>query len=242
MTTSKRDHDQVGVDPLERLGGVGGLATEPGHVHGHAVDVRDVADLVDGVGDVVPAVLAEVEDEVDVGDLPVLGEQLGTGLPLLLGRGSDVGGQRTLVGDAVDLRHLLGLLVHGGQVLVGQPRLLVVDDQGGDVVGVDRVRELLEDFRRLGRLGQPGRGLVVLDVDQLRAERTDGGHQDQPDGEDDPLGDPAGELAGDVSMHGGNPFRGRGQSASGISLRRPAAPTFLIDDDAGSPKVTTQLV
>ena len=83
------------------------------------------------------------------------------------GCGRDVGGQRTLVGDAVDLRDLLGLLVHRGEVFVGEPRLAVVDDEGGDVVGVDRVRELLEDFRGLGRLGQPGRGLVVLDVDQL---------------------------------------------------------------------------
>ena len=69
--------------------------------------------------------------------------------------------------------------------------------------------------------------------DELDRQDARWGEQNHPDGEDDPFRDPAGELSGYLSMHGANPFRGWGQCASGFPLRRPAAPTFLIDD-AGS--------
>ena len=44
---------------------------------------------------------------------------------------------------------------------------------------------------------------------------------DDPGREDDPLGDSAGQLAGDLTMHEENSITRRGQSSSGYPLSRP---------------------
>ena len=49
--------DQVGVDALERLGGVGGLTAVARQVDGDAVDLGDLTHVLGGGWDVVPAVL-----------------------------------------------------------------------------------------------------------------------------------------------------------------------------------------
>ena len=202
------DQDEVGVDALERCGRVGGLAAVAGEVDLAAVERRDVADLLGGVRDGVPALGAEVQDEVEVGHLAVLGgERRHRGT---LG-GSGLGGgrrQHALLGDPLDLCDLLAVGLHGGPVVVGQPTVTVVDDQGRDVVGVHRLRELVQDLGRLGRAGQPRRRLVVEDRAELGGEDHHHAGDHQRHGEDDPLGDAAGERSGDLSMHG--PIRSGG--------------------------------
>ena len=115
----ERGEDQVGVDALEGLGGVGGLAAVAGEVDLSAVERGDLTDLVSGVGDVVPAVGSEVEHEVEVGDLAVLGHQRRHRRPL--GRGCLRGRRRqhALVGDAVDLGDLRAV---GLDLRRGRPR------------------------------------------------------------------------------------------------------------------------
>ena len=197
----ERGEDEVGVDALERLRGVGRLAAVAGEVDLTAVDLRDVADLVGGVGDRVPPVGAEVEHEVEVGDLPVLRHQRRDGCTLgCCGLG---GGRRqdALVRDAVELGDLRAVRLHRGEVVVGEPTVAVEDDQRRDVVGVDGLGELVEHLGRLGRPGQPRRRLVVLDVGQLGREAGHEAGDDEDRDEDDPLGDAAGERAGDLTMH-----------------------------------------
>ncbi len=214
------DHDQErraeqrSVDALERLGGVRSLTSETGQVDGDPVGLGDVADRVGGVGDVVPPVLAEVEREVGVGDGAVVGGELDreTGLS------RSVGSEDAISGHALDRRHLGGLLVHRGEVGVGQAAAPVVDDQGGDVVGVDGRGQLVGDLGGLGRRRQPGRGLVVLDVGELAVEPHGTREGEDPEGQDDPLGDGAGQPAGDLTVHVQESLRWRGWSASGISL------------------------
>ena len=52
------------------------------------------------------------------------------------------------------------------------PRAALVDDHGRDGVGVLEGRQLVQGTGRLGAAGQPGRGLVVLDVGQLAGEAS----------------------------------------------------------------------
>ena len=196
--------DEVGVDALERLGRVGGLTAVARQVDGDAVDLGDLTHVLGGGWDVVPAVLAEVEGEVEVADLPVVGDELNGDVLLL----RDVGGEHALVSDAVDLGDLGGLLVHGREVVVGQAGCTVVDDQRGDLVGVDGAGELLQHLGRLGALGEPGGSLVVLDVGQLGGQAAGDAEDDDPRHEDDPFGDSAGQLAGDLTMHALTPSRG----------------------------------
>jgi len=171
---------------------------------------RDLLDLVDRLLDLVPAVLAEVEREVDVGDLAVLGQQCRHVLALGLECRGAVGGEHAGVGDALDLGDLVGLLVDRRQVGLGEPSLAVVGDQGRDLVGVDLARELVGHPGRLSRGGDPGRllvvldvgELVVLDVGELAAEGTQHAGEHQHHDEDDPLGHGSGQLAGDLAVHG----------------------------------------
>ena len=197
-------HDEVGVDALERLGGVGGLTAVARQVDRDAVDLGDLTHVLGRGWDVVPAVLAEVEGEVEVADLAVVGDELDGDVLLL----RDVGGEHALVGHAVDLGDLGGLLVHRREVVVGQAGGAVVDDQGGDRVGVDRAGELVEHLGRLGARGEPGGRLVVLDVGQLGGQAGGDAEDDDPRDEDDPLGDSAGQLAGNLTMHALTPSRG----------------------------------
>ena len=76
---------------------------------------------------------------------------------------------------------------------------------GRDGVRVLERRQLVERPGRLGARGQPGGRLVVLDVGELGREAAGDDDDDEPHGQDDPLGDTAGELAGDLTMHGTTP-------------------------------------
>ncbi len=223
--------DQVGVDALEGLGGVGGLAAEAREVDGHTVDLRDVAGLVGGVRNRVPALVTEVPDEIEVADLAVVGEELLGQLHLLrhVGR-EDVGAAVVvLVGDAVDLLGDLGRLgVHRGEVVVGEAAVAVVDDERRDLVGVDGPGELVEDLGRLRGAGEPGRRLVVLDVGQLGVERHhEAGEQDHCQGHE-PLGDGAGEFSGDLTVHGQNSSSEDRHRHQVLSLLRPREPQGFI--------------
>ena len=82
-----------------------------------------------------------------------------------------------------------------------RPAVTFVDDHGRDGVGVLERRELVEGSRGLGGGGQPGRGLVVLDVGELRREAARHPDGQDPEDQHDPLGHAPRQLAGDLSMH-----------------------------------------
>ena len=160
-----------------------------------------------GVGHVLPAVLAEVERHGGLQRLSVGGGERPEDLAL----------------DAVELLDLGRLGLRGSEVLGREPGGLLVDDQGRDRVRVLEGRQLLQGAGRLRSRGQPGGGFVVLHVGQLGAEDRTGYDDRQPGEDDEPLGHGAGQLAGDLSMHGANSITGRGRSPSGFSLIEPRA-------------------
>ena len=124
------------------------------------------------------------------------------------------------LGQAVHRGELGGVLLDGREVVLRQAAVAVVDDDGGDGVGVLERLEPLEGPGRLRRLRQPRGGLVVLHVGQLGGEARGADRDQQPDDEHDPLGDPPGERAGELTVHGHQWSSPHRQCASGIPLTR----------------------
>ena len=162
----------------------------------HAVDGGDVADLVGGVGHVVPAVLAEVEGDEGLRDLAVLGRDRA---------------RRTVAVDAVQRRANSSALraAARGAGPSGSARRALVDDQGGDVVrgpGTARACPAPGSTRRWP--GSHDDASLFWTSVSFCAKPLDTPDDEDPDGEHDPLGDAAGEPSGDLTMHGRTPAEG----------------------------------
>ena len=164
--------------------------------------VGDLAQLVGGVGHLVPPVLAEVERDQRLRGLAVLGRDRAD----------------HLAGDAVDVGELLRVCLGRGEVVGAEAVGALVDDRGRDGVLALECLQLGERLGGLGVAGQPGGGLVVLHVDELGAEHARADPDDQPHGEHEPLDDGAGQLAGDLTMHGKTPSE-KGRTAPRVFPR-----------------------
>ena len=165
---------QLPVDAGEGGGGVCRLTAWPGDVHVRAVHMGDLLDVVLDVGQLVPAVLAEVEGHHPLGDLTVLRHlhQLAR---------LDLVSVRALGRDgALHLLDLVQLAADLGEVRLGQAGRLLVHQDGRDLVLVLERRQLVQSLGRLRTGGQPGRRLVVLDVSELAGDRSGRGNDDDP--------------------------------------------------------------
>ncbi len=185
MTARSAPQQEGAVESFEGLGRVDGLPAGAGDVDVGAVDLGEVLDVVGDAGHQVPAIRTQVERHRGLGGLAVLRRD----------RADD------LAGDVVHVLELARLLLHRSQVVGCEPGRLLVDHRGRDRVGVLERLHLLQGARRLRVAGQPRGGLVVLDLGELAREAAEDDDGDDPEEEHEPLGDAAGELAGDLTMH-----------------------------------------
>ena len=189
----QQDHDddpeggeqQGAVDALEHLGRVRGLATRAADVDVHPVALGDLAELGGDLGHLHPPVGAEVERDERLHHPSVLGRLRALYLSL----------------DTVHVRELRDVRLGSGHVGRGQAGGTFVDDQGRYRVGVLERREPVEGSGRFRGGRQPGRGLVVLDVGELRREAARHPDGQDPGDQHEPLGHAPCQLAGDPSMH-----------------------------------------
>ena len=146
------DQQQVDVGPAEDLRLVGDQPAETGDVDRVLRSVGgDLAYLVGRLGHLEEGVAAVAHRHLDDRRLLVVGDAR----------------WHRLADHPADAADLGRLLLERGDVLGGEARGLLVDDGGGDRLGVAEVAEELEGAGRLGRPGEPRRGVVVLDVGEL---------------------------------------------------------------------------
>ena len=174
---------QRAVDTVENAGEVADEAGGAGHLDLEAVAAvtDEGADFVDRVEGALGFVVGggRHRQRVDDGPAVVGGDRFGRR------RCREEAGERLAVGRD------LGLVGRGQTAVAG------VDQHRGQRFAV---RELLLEFgdpERLGVAGQPGRGVVLLDLAEFAGERAKGGDDDQPDHEHEPLGAPAGDGGGE---------------------------------------------